>query len=226
MEYYGYTGKILRVNLTTKRISVEELDKDILKKWIGGRGLGIYYFLKEVNPKVNPLSDENKIIIASGPLTGITGAPTPGRIIIISKSPLTNRLGWSVGGGKFGPFLKLSGYDAIIIEGKSEEPVYISIINGNVEINDAKEIWGKDVVESYNYLLNKYPESSILLIGPAGENLVKYASVNIERYHAAGRLGFGAIFGYKKLKGIVVKGNNKLKIFDENKFRNIMIEKL
>lgn len=226
MEYYGYTGKILRVNLTTKKISVEEIDENILKKWIGGRGLGVYYFIKEVNPKINPLSDENKIIISSGPLTGIAGAPTPGRIVVVSKSPLTNRLGWSVGGGKFGPYLKFSGYDAIIIEGKSEEPVYISIIDGNVEINDAKDIWGKDVVESYNYLLNKYPGSSILLIGPAGENLVKYASINIERYHAAGRLGFGAVFGSKKLKGIVVKGNNKLKIYNEGEFRKIMGEKL
>ncbi|MGC9133307.1 MAG: aldehyde ferredoxin oxidoreductase family protein [Nanopusillaceae archaeon] len=226
MEYYGYTGKILRVNLTTKRISVEEIDENILKKWIGGRGLGVYYFIKEVNPKINPLSDENKIIISSGPLTGIAGAPTPGRIVVVSKSPLTNRLGWSVGGGKFGPYLKFSGYDAIIIEGKSEEPVYISIIDGNIEINSAKDIWGKDVVESYNYLLNKCPGSSILLIGPAGENLVKYASINIERYHAAGRLGFGAVFGSKKLKGIVVKGNNKLKIYNEGEFRKIMGEKL
>ena len=226
MEYYGYAGKILRVNLTNKSINSEELNKEIIEKWLGGRGLGVYYFLKEVDPKVDPLSEKNKIIISTGPLTGITGVPTPGREIIVSKSPLTNRLAWSVGGGKFGPYLKFSGYDAIIIEGKSEKPVYLLIENENVRIEDASEIWGKDVVESYDILINKYPNSSILLIGPAGENLVRFSSVMFEKYHAAGRMGFGAVFGSKKLKAIVVRGDKKLKIFNENEWKKIMAEKI
>jgi len=221
---FGYIGKILRINLSKGEIKEEELDIDILKKWIGGRGLGVYYFLREVDPRVDPLSEENKIIFLTGPLTGIQGAPTPGRCIVVSKSPLNKRLAWSSGGGKLGPYLKFAGYDGIIIEGKADRPVYLLISDKKIEIRDASEIWGKDVFETYNYLYErirdefKINDISIACIGPAGENLVKYSSIMVEKYHSFGRMGFGAVLGYKKVKAIVVFGNKKPDIFDKNGF--------
>ncbi|RDD52278.1 aldehyde ferredoxin oxidoreductase [Nanoarchaeota archaeon NZ13-N] len=227
---FGYSGKILRINLSSREIREEKLEEEVAKNWLGGRGLGVYYFLKEVDPKVDPLSEENKIIFLTGPLTGIQGAPTPGRAIVISKSPLNNRLSWSSSGGKLGPYLKFAGYDAIVIEGKSNEPVYLLVSDKGVEIRDAREIWGKNVFEAYEYLYNKIKEEfhikdlSIVCIGPAGENLVKYSSILVEKYHAFGRMGFGAILGYKKLKAIVVFGDKKPEIYDEESFRRNMAE--
>ncbi len=223
-------GKILKINLSSGKIEEEKLDENVLKLWLGGRGFGVYYFLKNVEPKTKPLSSENKILFLTGPLTGVQGAPTPGRAIVISKSPLNDRLAWSVSGGKFGPYLKFAGYDGIIIEGESESPVYVLLINGKIEIRDAREIWGKDVFETYEYLYEKLKKEfnisdvSIACIGPAGENLVKYASIMVEKYHAFGRMGFGAIMGYKKLKAIVVYGNEKPRIYDEESFKKAFIE--
>ncbi|MEM0379281.1 MAG: aldehyde ferredoxin oxidoreductase N-terminal domain-containing protein, partial [Nanopusillaceae archaeon] len=227
---FGYNGKILRIDLSNQKIKEEKIDEKILKLWIGGRGLGIYYFIKEVDPKVDPLSDNNKIIFMIGPLTGIAGAPLPGRAIAVSKSPLNNRLSWSSAGGKFGTYLKFAGYDGIVVEGKSENPVYISIIENKVEIKNANEIWGKTVFQTYDYLYELYkkeyniPDVSIACIGPAGENLVKYANIMCEKYHAFGRMGFGSILGYKKVKAIVVYGKNRPKIFKENLFKEISLK--
>ncbi|MEM4882285.1 MAG: aldehyde ferredoxin oxidoreductase family protein [Nanopusillaceae archaeon] len=227
---FGYNGKILRINLSSQKISIENLDNNTFKFWIGGRGLGVYYFIKEVDPKVNPLSEKNKIIFLNGPLTGVAGAPLPGRAIVVSKSPLNYRLSWSSAGGKFGTYLKFAGYDGIIIEGKSESPIYISIIENKVEIKDASEIWGKTVFQTYDYLYElcrkeyNIPDVSIACIGPAGENLVKYANIMCEKYHAFGRMGFGSILGYKKVKAIVVYGKNRPKIFKEDLFREISLK--
>jgi len=229
---FGYMGKILRINLSTREIKEEDLNIEVLKKWIGGRGLGVYYFLKEVNPKTNPLSEENKIMFLTGPLTGIQGAPTPGRCMVISKSPLNNRLAWSSGGGRFGPYLKFAGYDGIIIEGKSDKPIYLLVSDKKVEIRDASEIWEKDIFETYDYLYKKIIEEfrindvSIACIGPAGENLVRYANIMAEKYHAFGRMGFGAILGYKRVKAIIVFGNKRPEVFDKNGFMKDMIESI
>lgn len=223
MEKY----RVIRINLSNRNISFEEIDNSVIRKWIGGRGLGVYYALEELNPKIDPLSEYNKLFIFSGPLTGVPGVPTPGRVMVVSRSPLNNRLAWSSGGGKFGAYLRMAGYIGIIIEGKSDKPVYIEIIDDKVNIKDADFIWGKDVNETYDILYNKITKEynikdiSILSIGPAGENLVKYSSVMIEKAHAAGRMGFGAILGYKKLKAIAVYGSKILKAEREEEFRKV-----
>lgn len=228
MEKY----KIIRVNLSNRSINLEEVDENIIRKWLGGRGLGVYYSLKEINPKVNPLSDENKVMIFTGPLTGVPGVPLPGRITVVSKSPLNNRIAWSVGGGKFGTYLRMAGYLGIIIEGRSNVPLYLEIIDDKIILKDASYIWGKDVHETYNILWNNITKEyrvrdvSILSIGPAGENLVKFSSIMIEKAHSAGRMGFGAVLGYKKLKAIAVYGSKILRAINEEMFKNVSQELL
>ncbi|MGC9135228.1 aldehyde ferredoxin oxidoreductase family protein [Caldivirga sp.] len=226
---YGYVGKILKINLSGENTQIEDIPQDVVLKWLGGRGLGVYFFLKEVNPEVSPLSEGNKVILATGPLTGINGSPTPGRITIVSKSPLNGRLTYSSVGGQFGPTLKLAGFDVLIIEGKLSKPSYLILKDKRVYFKDASSIWGKDVTEAYDKILSTLHEeygvsennASIALIGPAGENLVKYASIMFDKHHAAGRMGFGAVLGYKRVKAIVVVSskNMEIKVYDKDLFR-------
>jgi len=139
-----YIGRILRVNLYEEKVYVESLPNEVLKEWIGGRGLDVYLLLKELNPKVNPFSPENKIILLSSPVTG-TGYPMSGRWCSVTKSPLTNTIHDSQSGGKWGLELKFAGFDAIIVEGSAEKPVWVWIHNGKAEIRCAHHLWGKDV---------------------------------------------------------------------------------
>ncbi|MGB9630081.1 MAG: aldehyde ferredoxin oxidoreductase N-terminal domain-containing protein, partial [Thermodesulfobacteriota bacterium] len=143
----GWIGKILRVNLTKGEWKAEDLNRDLAMKFIGGRGLGSKILFDEIDPKIDPLGPENKLILATGPLTG-TAASAAGRYMAITKSPLTETIACSNSGGHFGPELKFSGFDMVIIEGKANEPVYIYIEDGNVEIRDAKSIWGKTTHET------------------------------------------------------------------------------
>jgi len=227
----GYAGKILRVNLWSSKISIEELPEEVLKNWIGGRGLGVYLMLKEVDPKVDPLSPSNKAIVATGPLTGIPGVPSAGRWASITKSPLTNTVHDSQSGGKFGPELKFAGFDAIIIEDKSEEPVYLWIKDGRVEIRDAKHLWGKDVHATTDAIQEELAAEvgkdeakkiKVACIGPAGENLVRIASIMNDKNRAAGRGGHGAVWGSKKLKAIAVLGHGKPPVADPSKLRDVL----
>ena len=186
-------GKILRVNLTNKTIKEETLPEDVLRDWIGGRGLGVYLMLKEVDPKVDPLSPENKAIVLTGPLTGVPGVPSSGRWVSVTKSPLTNTIHDSHCGGKFGPELKFAGFDAIIIEGASDEPVYLWIHDGKAEIRSAKHLWGLDVHATTDMIKEELAKEigkdeaeqiKVACIGPAGENLVKMAAI-ISDYNRA-----------------------------------------
>jgi len=147
---YGYAGKILRINLTDQKIKVEDLKTEWAKRYIGGRGLASKYLFEEIDPKVDPFSSENKLIIATGPLTG-TSVPTGGRYMVITKSPLTGAIACSNSGGFFGAELKIAGYDMIIFEGKAPKPVYIAIEDDKVEIKDAGHLWGKLVYETTDY---------------------------------------------------------------------------
>ena len=184
---YGYMGKVLRVNLTEEKDSIEPLPpEDVLRKWLGGRGIGTYYIIKEVPPNIDPLSPENKLIIATGPVTGISGIPTVGRWSIITKSPITNTIYEGNAGGKFGAELKFSGFDFIIIEGKANRPVYLWIYNGKAEIRDAKHLWGKTVYQTVDLIREELSSVvgkddvkniKVISIGPAGEKLVKIAAV-------------------------------------------------
>jgi len=216
----GYMGKILRVNLTEGTLRDEMLSEDVLKMWLGGRGLGVYLMLKEVDPRVDPLSPENKLIILTGPLTG-TAAPESGRWCSVTKAPLTGTIHDSHSGGKWGPELKFAGYDGIIIEGASEKPVYLWIHNGKAELRDAKHLWGKDTHATTDILIEELGDKNIkvMCIGPAGENLVKFACLINDKGRAAGRGGHGAVMGSKKLKAIAVRGTMKPKIANESRFR-------
>jgi len=228
---YGYMGRILRVDLTNQRIVVEDLPSDdVLRKWIGGRGLGVYYMLKEVNPKVDPLSPANKAIVATGPLTGVTGIPSSGRWCSVTKSPLNNAIHDSQSGGKFGPELKFAGFDMIIIEGASEKPVYLWIYDGKAEIRDAKHLWGKDTHSTTDIIKEELApaigrdeanEIKVACIGPAGENLVRIACIINDKNRAAGRGGHGAVWGSKKLKAIAVRGHMKPSVADEERLEEI-----
>ncbi|MEM4627915.1 MAG: aldehyde ferredoxin oxidoreductase N-terminal domain-containing protein, partial [Ignisphaera sp.] len=187
MPIGGYMGRVLRVDLTHGKILVEDLPpEDVLRRWIGGRGLGVYYMLKEVDPRINPLSPSNKAIVATGPLTGVTGVPSSGRWCSVTKSPLTGTIHDSHSGGKFGPELKFAGFDIIVIEGASEKPVYLWIYDGKAELRDAKHLWGKDVHSTTDAIKEELSpvlgpdearEVKVACIGPAGENLVKIAAI-------------------------------------------------
>ncbi len=216
----GWIGRIARVNLTDGKVTYESLPEEVLKTWIGGRGLGVYLALKEIDPKVDPLSEKNKVIVATGPLTG-TAAPASGRWVSITKSPLTDTIHDSHSGGRFGPELKFAGFDAIIIEGASEEPVYLWVHDGKVEIRDAKHLWGKDVWTTTDLIKEELgdPEIKVAAIGPAGERLSRLAAIINDYARAAGRGGHGAVWGSKKLKAIAVRGYGKVPIADEEKFR-------
>jgi len=200
----SYNGKILRVNLSDKSYKVEDLDLDVAKKFIGGRGLGTKLYMDEVSPTVDPLSPENKVVIINGPLTG-TSVPTGCRYMVVTKSPLTGMIASSNSGGKWGAVLKYAGYDAIILEGKSEKPCYINIEDdAKVEILDASDLWGTTSDECKTKLEKAHEGCSVLNIGPAGETLSLVAAVINEGERAAGRSGVGAVVGSKNLKAICV----------------------
>lgn len=215
---FGYMGKVLRVNLSTKKVTTEPLRMDWAKDFLGARGLGSRYFVEEVDPKVDPLSPDNKLIFAAGPVTG-TLATSAGRFNVVTKGPLTGTIAASNSGGYFGPELKYAGYDMIIFEGKSANPVYLWIYNDHVELKDASHVWGKDSYETTDTLLSETdPEAKVACIGPAGEKLVLFACVMNDKHRAAGRTGVGAVMGSKNLKAVVVRGTGGIKVADKEGF--------
>ncbi len=203
---FGWTGKILRVNLTNGSITTAATDPQLAKQFIGGRGLGTKIITDEVDPKIDPLSPENKMVFIPGPLTG-TFAPSTGRYMVVTKGALTGTIASSNSGGAFGPALKYAGYDAVIVEGKAEKPSYISINNDQVEIRDASHLWGQNVFDTTDMVRAETDEeASVACIGPAGERQVLFATIMNEMNRAAGRTGVGAVMGSKNLKAIAVVG--------------------
>lgn len=207
---FGYKNRVLRVNLTDSKVSIESPGEEFFKKYMGGTNMIGYYLNKEVAGDVDSLSPENKIVVAG---SIITGAPIPGtsRFSVGAKSPLTDGFGKSEAGGFFGPELKWAGYDIIIVEGKAANPVYLSIINDKVEIKDASHMWGKDTGPVQDMIREEMGEkrARVLQTGPAGENLVRFAGLTNELKHWNGRGGMGAVFGSKNLRAIAVKGDDK-----------------
>ncbi|MCP4419586.1 MAG: aldehyde ferredoxin oxidoreductase family protein [Chloroflexi bacterium] len=217
-NYYGYAGKILRVNLRSGKSSTEPLDLGMAKGFIGGRGLASRLLYGEVNPTIDPLSPENKLIFGTGPLTG-TGAPTSSRYVVACKGPLTGTIACSNAGGFFGPELKFAGYDVLIVEEKAEEPVYIWINDDKVEIRPATHLWGKIVPNAEEQLLTETHESAkIASIGPGGENLSLMAGIVNDTGRMAARSGVGAVMGSKNLKAIVVHGTQSINIHNPDAF--------
>ena len=216
---YGYTGKILRINLSGKTINTEELDLKTAQKFIGGRGLGTKMLIDEIDPNVDPLGPDNKLIFVTGPLTG-TNTPTGGRYMVVTKSPLSGTVACSNSGGYWGAELKFAGFDMIVFEGKADSPVYINIADDKVEICDAGHLWGKVVSETTHELEDVHGEKvRVACIGPAGENLSKIACIMNDLGRAAGRSGVGAVMGSKNLKAIVVKGNRKVDVANPDKLK-------
>ena len=223
----SYHGKILRVNLATKKIISEDLSKDLAKKYIGGRGLGTKIFSDEVDPKVDAFSPENKLIFATGALT-YTIAPTGGRYMVITKSPLTGTIASSNSGGFFGYKFKSTGYDILILEDKAEKPCYLYIDDDKAELRDAAHLWGKDTHETTDILMEEIGEKTakVACIGPGGENLSLISGIMNDKNRAAGRSGVGAVMGSKMLKAIIVSGTHKTLIDDKEAFSAAVKEKI
>ena len=211
----GYAGKILDVNLESGELKDIPLDEDILRMYIGGKGLGLKLIYDELRDDIQPFDPDNLLVFATGPATGAK-VPTSGRYhILTSKSPLTGGLGSGNSGGKWGPYLKFAGYDAVVVRGISDQPAYVSIINGKAELVKAPDIWGMTVTAVTPELIKRTGvdprKTSVACIGPAGENLISMACIMNDEYRTAGRTGSGAVMGSKKLKAILVSGNERQK---------------
>jgi aldehyde:ferredoxin oxidoreductase len=209
----GYMGKILFVNLSSGMIEEEVLSEQISRDFIGGYGIGARVLYSRQKAGVDPLGPENILGFVTGPLTG-TPVPTGTRFSVVAKSPLTGGWGDANSGGYFGPYLKFAGYDAVFFTGVSPKPAYILIDNGRVYIKDASHLWGKDTYETEDSLLGLYDQSRVACIGPAGEKLSLIAGIMTDHGSYAARSGLGAVMGSKKLKAVVVSGNNDVPIFD------------
>ncbi len=207
---YGTTGKIMRVNLTTGELTVEELTEDFYRLYPGGKALAGYFLLKEMPPNVEPLAPENLLVIANGLLTGSPVA-TATRYVVSARSPLTNGYGESEAAGFWGPELKMAGIEAILITGKAQEPVYLWVQDGQAELRPAGHLWGRHPAEVQGDIRAELGDEKIrvLQIGIAGENLVRYASITNDLRHFNGRNGMGAVMGSKNLKAIAVRGHQR-----------------
>lgn len=211
MASYGYNGKILHINLSNREIKVETPPEIFYRRYFGGRALIAYYLLKKMKGREDPFSPENVLVFASSVLGG---APAPGlcRFSVGAKSPLTGAFGESEAGGFWGPELKFTGFDALVIEGKSPQPVYIFIHDGQVEIREANHIWGLKTGQAQDALQQELGDKRIraVLIGPAGENKIPFANLANDLSHISGRTGMGAVMGAKNLKAIACRGTQKM----------------
>jgi len=214
----GYAGKLLRVDLSEGKISKEEISESMKKDFLGGRGFAIKLIWDEVK-KIDPLSEQNKIVFATGPLSGQL-LPSSGKMVIASKSPLTGGYGDGNIGTMASVHLKKAGYDMVVVEGRAERPSYLLIEDGNVKILEASDLWGKNTFEAQDILEKIHGRNSgILLIGPAGENLIRISTVMSQKGRAGGRPGMGAVMGSKNLKAVVIKGTGSIPNFDDEKLK-------
>ena len=207
----SWAGKILRVNLTAGTVKSEPLNMEWARAYLGSRGLGTKYLVSEIDPKVDPLSADNKIIWATGPLTG-TMASTGGRYTVITKGPLTGAIACSNSGGYWGAELKMAGWDMVIFEGKSAKPVFLYVEDDVAELRDASHLWGKSVWETEELLKKQAqdPQVRVSSIGLAGENQVLFACIVNDLHRAAGRSGVGAVMGSKNLKAVAIRGTKEI----------------
>jgi aldehyde:ferredoxin oxidoreductase len=219
-ECNGYSGKIIHVELSNSNIYLSNLKFNDINRFIGGIGLNTKITADLIKPNVEPLSAENQIIIGAGPLVG-TITPGSSRTVATSKLPATGAITHSCGSMTFGFNLKQAGYDHIIISGKADFPSYLLILDDHIEICNAQELWGKDIIETHRILNKKHDSCGTIIIGQAGENLVYNSLALIDRIATLGRGGLGAIMGSKNLKAIVAKGSNGVVISDFKRFNNL-----
>ncbi len=219
----GYHKKILVVDLSTESWHIEEPEDKIYRQYYGGYGLGVYYIYTHLKPGVDPLSPENILGFCPGLFTG-TPSPFSGRYMVCGKSPLTGGWGNANSGGTFGPEIKKVGLDAIFFKGKSEKPTYLFIDGKNIQLLDASELWGKDTIETENFIEKKHgPRVKVACIGQAGENLSRISGIVNDLGRIAARSGLGAVMGFKKLKAVCIrrsKENEKLELHDKKELMN------
>ena len=218
----GYTGKILRVNLSNGSITEETHSDTFYRRYVGGWCIIGYYLLKELEPMIDPLGPENKLIFAAGPITGVP-IPGNGRNAVGAKSPLTGGFGVGEAGGYWGAEMKHAGFDGVIFEGRSEEPVYLWMKDGEAELRDAGNIWGKYTKEAQVAIRKELDDNRVRVagIGPGGENKVLYACIINDLTDAVGRSGLGAVMGSKNLKAVAVRGTGKVEVADAEKTREL-----
>jgi len=223
---YGWTRKMVTIDLTNKKIKYENIEENLLKQYLGGRGLNAKLLYDMTKADTDPLGPDNPLIFSTGPLTGSL-IPTNGRYSVTAKSPLTGIFGDGNSAGFWAPELKYAGFDTVIITGVSEKPVYILINNGQVEIKDAAHLWGRDVWETTVSLKETLgPGIQVAAIGQAGENLVKYAAIINNLKRAVGRCGMGAVMGSKNLKAVAVRGTQPVKIAHPEEHLKVVDEML
>src|SRR5512136_3004162 len=218
----GFFNQLLRINLSKQKSTVEPIPESVLQSYLGGKGLGSYLLLKENPPRIDPFSSQNRLIFTLGPL-----ADTPfygsSRYAVFTKSPQTGIYSESYSGGKVTLSMSRTGYDAIIIEGKANHPVFLEISDEDVLFHKASELWGKETYEAEDKILRKVGDkgAGALVIGPAGENLVKFAVIESEHWRSLGRAGIGAVMGSKKLKGIVFHGKKRRDVADPSSLKRL-----
>ena len=205
---FGYQGKVLRIDLTDRKIEVESLDASLCEKYIGGVGIGAKLLYDETSPDTDPLGPENRLVAFTGPFTG-TAAPSAGRHHVMARSPLNGLFGESNVGGSWAVHFKKTGFDGIVVRGRSDRPVYLWIHDGGAEIRDAGPIWGRDAYESARWLKAETAQNATAaVIGQAGERQAGIAGIPhigvIVRQ--AARVGLGAVMGSKNLKAMVAYG--------------------
>jgi aldehyde:ferredoxin oxidoreductase len=223
--YRGYAGKYLHVDLTHGKIETREYDRGLAEKYLGGNGLGTRLLWENVGPEIEPLAPENWLIFSTGPLCG-TVVPNPGRMEVIAKSPLTGIYGDSNAGGFLGPEFKFAGWDAVVVTGQSPQPVYLAIADDRVRLRDARELWGLTTSQTEGAIRKAWGDSQVktATIGPAGENLVRFAGIQITPQRSAARCGLGAVMGSKRLKAIAVRGHGPIRIAHPKRLRELALE--
>ena len=220
----GYTGRLLKVNLSRGSARVEELREGLLRALIGGKGLGVWLLLKDLGPRADPLGPENEIAFLTGPANA-TAIPGASRLACVFKSPLTGIWGESYCGGSIAPELKAAGFDAVAITGRAREPVMLVVEDGKAEIRPAKDIWGLDTFEAEDAIKEELGEGfKVLCIGPAGEKLVKFACICHSKGRQLGRCGGGAVMGSKRLKAIAVHGTGEVDVAKPEEVRELARE--
>ncbi|MGQ9545486.1 MAG: aldehyde ferredoxin oxidoreductase family protein [Candidatus Bathycorpusculaceae bacterium] len=219
---YGWNGKILRVNLSKMETATQNYDLELAKKYMGGRGFAIKILWDELKPGTDPLGPENKLVIAAGPLTGLPG-PSLGKLVLAAKSPLTGGYGDGNVGTMAAVCMRKAGFDAVVIEGKAQKPVYLYVEEEKGYILSADGMWGKTTFEAEEKLKEIHGKDvGVLLIGPGGENMIRYATVVSQEGRAGGRPGIGAVMGSKKLKAVVFKGTMEIPLADPEGYKKLV----
>jgi len=223
--YRGYAGKWLYVDLTAGKVEVREYDPELAQGYLGGNGFGTRLLWEHVGPEVDALAPESLLIFATGPLCG-TLVPNAGRVEVIAKSPLTGIYGDANAGGFFGPELKFAGWDAIVVRGRSPSPVYLAVQDDRVELRDAGDLWGHTTSETEAAIRRAWddPQVKTATIGPAGENGVRFASIQMTPQRSAGRCGMGTVMGSKGLKAVAVRGRGPIYVADLARFHELAVE--